>query len=80
MSDLKVGDSVWFPVKYDSKPHFGTITEIYMNDSTEPAVGVIDLTNGGFRVAPIRLCFDTEAEVKAHKHAERLKLKASKKD
>lgn len=76
--ELAVGDEVWFPVKHDGKPHFGTVTEIYMNDSTEPAVAVIDRTNGGYRVAPIRLCFETEAEVKAYKSKERLKIKALK--
>ena len=81
LDEIKIGDNTWFPVKYEARPHFGEVRGLHPTDKIEPSISVIDLTDGGFRVVPARLCFDSEQEVKQYrkKILEEKKLKKSKK-
>ena len=80
IEEFNVGDNTWFPVKYEARPHFGEVQGIHPQDKMEPSISVIDLTDGGFRVVPARLCFNSEQEVKEYrkKILEEKKLKKSK--
>lgn len=59
-----VGDSIWFPSRYEATPRLGEIVAFYPNDKTAPCASVYDLTMGGQRVIPIQYLFEDKKKAK----------------
>jgi hypothetical protein len=66
----KVGDNCWFPVYWEVRSHQGKILTFHPDDSIEPAVNVMDITHGGYRVIPFRYIFDDSKKAKLFRSVE----------
>jgi hypothetical protein len=66
----KVGDSCWFPVYWEVRSHQGKILSFHPDDSIEPAVNVMDIVHGGYRVIPFRYIFDDAKKAKLFRNEE----------
>ena len=61
----KVGDTAWFPSRYEATPRQGTIKQFYPKDRIAPCASVYDLTAGGQRVIPVQYLFEDKKKAKS---------------
>ena len=55
--EYKLDETIWFPVKFEARIHYGVIMCFYPDDKIEPALQVRDDFYGGYRVIPVRHAF-----------------------
>ena len=59
-----LGDTVWWCLTNEAKPHEGTIVRFHPEDNIAPAVSLLDITAGGQRVTLVEFIFSTRKEAK----------------
>ncbi len=52
---FKLGDVIWF-VRVDGKIRKGRIMAFYPLNESEPALSVMDETEGRYQISPVRCC------------------------
>jgi hypothetical protein len=60
----KLGDEVWFCLTSEATPRRGKIEKFYLEDNNGPALSLMDLSGGGYRVTSVKFIFETKKEAK----------------